>query len=52
VSDFSHLYQSENPDFYNHIPEYDMLKRGMTEDERVKNGYWVVFQMAEELEKD
>lgn len=54
VSEFSDLYQSavSNPDFYNDIPEYDMLKRGMNEDERVKNGYLAAFQMAEELGKD
>jgi len=44
VSDFSHLYQSvfSNPDFYNDIPEYEMLKRGMTEEEREEYGYLAV----------
>ncbi len=51
VSEFSHLYQSSNPDFYNGIPEYEMLQRGMTEKERRENGYWVAYRIAEELEK-
>lgn len=51
VSEFSHLYQSPNPDFYNGIPEYEMLKRGMTEKERRENGYRVAYQVAEALEK-
>jgi tetratricopeptide (TPR) repeat protein len=49
VSEFSHLYQSPDPDFYKGIPEYQMLKRGMTKEERIKNGYWPVYRMAEVL---
>jgi tetratricopeptide (TPR) repeat protein len=49
VSDFSHLYQSPDPDFYKGIPEYQMLKRGMTKEERIKNGYWPAYRMAELL---
>jgi hypothetical protein len=49
VSEFSHLYQSLNPDFYKGIPEYEMLKRGMTEEERIHNGYYVAYRIAEEL---
>lgn len=51
VSEFSHLYQSPNPDFYKGIPEYDMLKRGMTEEERIENGFWMSYRFAEALEK-
>jgi hypothetical protein len=51
VSELSHLYQSSNPDFYKDIPEYDMMKRGMTEEERRGNGYWAAYQIAEALEK-
>ncbi len=51
VSQFSDLYQSEDPHFYDGIPEYEMLKRGMTEEERVKNGYWVAYKIADVLEK-
>jgi hypothetical protein len=36
VSEFFHLYKSEDTDFYNGIPEYDMLKRGPSEEERIK----------------
>jgi hypothetical protein len=28
-----------------------MLKRGMTHEERIQNGYWVAYKIAEELEK-
>jgi tetratricopeptide (TPR) repeat protein len=49
VSEFSHLYQSLNPDFYKGIPEYQMLKRGMTKEERIRNGYWVAYRIAEQL---
>lgn len=28
-----------------------MLKRGMTEEERITNGYWMVYHMAEALGK-
>jgi tetratricopeptide (TPR) repeat protein len=54
VSEVSHLYQSavSTPDFYKDIPEYDMLNRGMTGEERITNGYWPAYEMAEELEKD
>ncbi|MDQ1354496.1 MAG: hypothetical protein QG657_4805 [Acidobacteriota bacterium] len=38
-------------EFYKDIPEYDMLKRGMTEEERIQNGYWVAYQIAEILLK-
>jgi hypothetical protein len=51
VSEFSDLYQSPDPDFYKGIPEYQMLKRGMTHEERIQNGYWVAYKIAEELEK-
>jgi len=51
VSEFSDLYQSQDPDFYKGIPEYDMLKRGMTKEERIRNGYFVAYRIAEELEK-
>lgn len=51
VSQFKDLYQSEDPHFYDHIPEYRMLKRGMTREERIKNGYWVAYRMAEALEQ-
>jgi hypothetical protein len=51
VSEFEHLYQSPDPDFYKGIEEYDMLKRGMTRQERVENGYWVAYRIAEELLK-
>jgi len=37
--------------FYDGIPEYDMLNRGITDEERIKHGYWVAYQMAEALEK-
>jgi hypothetical protein len=49
VSEFSHLYQSPDPDFYKGIPEYQMLKRGMTKEKRIKNGYWPAYSMAEVL---
>jgi hypothetical protein len=47
VSEFSHIYHSPNPDFYAGIPEYDMLKRGMTEQERIRNGYFPVYRIAD-----
>jgi hypothetical protein len=50
VSEFSHLYQSPDPEFYKGIPEYDMLKRGTTEEERIRNGYYAAYRIAEELE--
>ncbi|MFC2145764.1 DUF4062 domain-containing protein [Acidobacteriota bacterium] len=49
ASEFSHLYQSPNPDFYKGIPEYQMLKRGMTKEERIQNGYYVAYRIAEQL---
>ncbi len=49
-STFEDLYQSKNKHFYDGIPEYEMLKRGMTEEERIRNGYWVAYQVAERLE--
>jgi hypothetical protein len=51
VSEFSHLYQSKDPHFYDNIPEYEMLKRGMTEEEKIRNGYWVAYRIAEVLEE-
>jgi len=54
VSDISHLYEPVNStadEFYKDIPEYEMLKRGMTDEERIKNGYWIAYQIAEILEK-
>ena len=51
VSTFQDLYQSQDPHFYDDIPEYEMLKRDMTEQERIENGYWVAYQIAEALEK-
>jgi len=49
VSEFSHLYQSPDPGFYKDIPEYEMLKRGLTLEERIKNGYQPAYRMAELL---
>jgi hypothetical protein len=49
VSEFSDLYQSPNPDFYKGIPEYEMLKRGMTEEERIQNGYYMAYRIADAL---
>lgn len=51
VSQLSDLYQSKDPDFYKGIPEYDMLKRGMADEERIKNGYYVAYQIADALER-
>lgn len=50
VSQFKDLYQSPDPHFYDNIPEYEMLKRGMTHEERIKNGYWIAYRIAEALE--
>jgi hypothetical protein len=50
VSEFKDLYQSKDPHFYDNIPEYRMLKRGMTHKERIKNGYWIAYRVAEALE--
>jgi len=49
VSEFSHLYPSPDPGFYKGIPEYEMLKRGLTLEERIKNGYQPAYRMAELL---
>jgi hypothetical protein len=38
-------------EFYKDIPEYIMLKRGMTEDERIKKGYYAAWLRADGLEK-
>ncbi|KAA0229558.1 hypothetical protein EDS67_11025 [candidate division KSB1 bacterium] len=51
VSEYAHLYQSSDPHFYDGIPEAAMLKRGMTQQERIDNGYWVAYQIAEALEE-
>ena len=51
VSEFSDLYQSDDPQFYEGIPEYEMLKRGLSDQERIENGYWVAWQIADALEK-
>jgi len=51
VSTFDDLYKSRNPHFYDGIEGYEMLKRGMTEKERIENGYFVAYQIAEALEK-
>jgi len=51
VSTFDDLYKSPDPHFYDGIPEYEMLKRGMTVQERIENGYWVAYKIAEALEK-
>lgn len=51
VSEYCHLYQTTDPHFYDNIPEAAMLKRGMTEQERIDNGYWVAYQIAEALEE-
>jgi len=53
VSDISNFYQpvkSKADEFYRGIPEYQMLKRGMTEEERIKNGYFVAYRIAEAIE--
>ena len=51
VSEYSHLYQSKNKNFYDGIREAAMLKRGMTQQERLDNGYWVAYQIALALEQ-
>jgi tetratricopeptide (TPR) repeat protein len=51
VSEFSDLFKSKDPHFYDGIAEYKMLKRGMTEKERIENGYYVAYQIADALEK-
>lgn len=35
VSEYAHLYQSQDPHFYDGIPEAAMLKHGMTQQERI-----------------
>ncbi len=50
-SEFSDLYQSKDKHFYDGIPGYEMLKRGMTEEERILNGYWIAYKIAETLEE-
>jgi len=51
VSTVDDLYKSKNPHFYDGIEGYEMLKRGMTDKERIENGYFVAYQIAEALEK-
>ncbi|MCK4764772.1 MAG: hypothetical protein KAW12_21415, partial [Candidatus Aminicenantes bacterium] len=51
VSEFDDLYKSEDAHFYDNIPEYEMLKRGLSDAERIENGYRVAYSMAEALEK-
>lgn len=51
ASEYRHLYQSSDPHFYDGIPGAAMLKRGMTQQERIDNGYWVAYQIAEALEE-
>ena len=51
VSEFSDLYQSEDPQFYDGIPEYAMLKQGLSDQERIEHGYWVAWRIADALEK-
>jgi hypothetical protein len=50
ISQFSNLYRSPKPDFYESIPGYKMLEHGMTETERLQNGYFVAYKIAEALE--
>ena len=50
-STFEGLFKSNDPHFYDDIPEYEMLKRGMTHEEKIDNGYWFGYKMAEALEK-
>jgi hypothetical protein len=50
ISQFSNLYLSPKPDFYENILGYKMLKRGMTEKERIQNGYFIAYKIAEALE--
>jgi hypothetical protein len=51
VSELSHLYPSPDPGFYKGIPGYEMLKRGLTREERIKNGYQPAYRMAELLQR-
>jgi hypothetical protein len=52
ISTFDALYKSRNPHFYDGIEGYEMLKRVMTEKERIENGYYVAWQIAEAMEKN
>ena len=38
-------------EFYRDIPQYAMLKRGMTEEERIQNGYYTAWLKADRLEQ-
>jgi len=38
-------------EFYKDIPEYEMLKRGMTDEERIKKGYYAAWLRADKLEE-
>ena len=51
VSEFADVYQSDDPEFYADMPEYAMLKRGLTDQERIDHGYWVAWQLADALEQ-
>ncbi len=51
VSTFDDLYKSKNAHFYDGIEGYKMLKRGMTPKQRIENGYFVAWQIADALEK-
>lgn len=51
VSTFDDLYKSKDPHFYDGIAGYDMLKRGMKEKERIENGYYVAWQIADALQR-
>ncbi|MDB5226004.1 MAG: hypothetical protein JWN78_197 [Bacteroidota bacterium] len=51
-SSLKDIFSPPNPDeFYNDIPEYEMLKRGMSKNERIMNGYYVAWKAADLLEK-
>ncbi len=45
------LFKSRDPHYYDGIPEYQMLKRGLTPEEKIDNGYWFGYKMAEALEE-
>jgi len=51
VSTIDDLYKSKDPHFYDGIEGYEMLKRGMTDKERIENGYFVAYQIAKAQEK-
>ncbi len=38
-------------EFYKDIPEYEMLKRGLTEEERITKGYYAAWLRADRLEE-